>query len=116
MLVIDCYTRSNADYGPKAINLQDRDKRPIDLTGSSFRMMGRVRPADAQAWFDLSTDNGLMQIITATAGSLSFQIPLAALRKMPAGIYVHDCLRTRPDGLIVPFWKGTVYHDVGVTR
>lgn len=90
---------------------------PIDLTGSTLRMMARAQASDIAAPLSLTSAGGVGIVITdAVNGKFTMTLPFASLSAMPPGIYIYSVIRLRPDGLRELSLRGTVTHSTGPTR
>ena len=107
-------TRSNADW-VVAFEYLAADV-PVDLTGSTLALMVRKRREDHEAIVAVDTADGNIVITNPALGKFQVKLPQISLERMAAGEYLHDLIRTRPDGLLEAMWEGELIHEIGVTR
>jgi hypothetical protein len=120
-MIVNITTRSDSDF-TRSFTYQyaavppSTTPTPIDLTGSSFRMVVRASAKDVGAYLDLSTDNGRITLTNPLLGQFQIMIPKSLYAGMPAGEYVHSLIRTRPDTVVEEVWYGALSHSIGPTR
>ncbi len=95
----------------KAFAYQSSTGTPVDLTGSTLSMQVRSSAANPTRAFPV-----VVTITDAPNGGFSVSIDAAQLATAPAGTYVHDLVRLRPDGVTEQIWTGTMVVTAGVTR
>lgn len=115
MATVNFTTSSDADLEQSFVLRANGS--PVDLTGSTFRMMVRKTRDGNEVFVSLdSAGLGGITITNAVGGIIDLVIPKARLQRMAAGAYVHSMIRTRPDGIFEEVWHGHLTHKVGPTR
>lgn len=114
-MIVDIKTFSDCDFY-RQFSYVTVAAAPIDLAGSTMRMMVRANANSATAFIDLSTVNERIMIDYLNPGSFTLHIPLSELAVLAAGVYVHSLIRTRPDNFKEQVWRGTLTHEIGPTR
>lgn len=108
-------TFSDADFFER-FKYVELDGAPINLVGSTMRMMVRANAASATVFMELSTVNERILIDYFNTGIFTITIPLAELSNLSPGIYIHSLVMTRSDNFHELIWIGTLTHSVGPTR
>jgi hypothetical protein len=121
MPTVNLTTVSGTDYAQAftyATSVDGGDTTtPVDIGGSVLRLQVRRRATDAEAMVSIgSTDEGGIEITDGPNGKFTVAISRAQLDRIPAGTYVQNLVRTRPDGLYEEIWTGTVTHTTGPTH
>lgn len=70
---------------------------PISLEDIGFHLQMRVVPEDSTTWVDISTDNGMLEIIGDDLNALAFKVPVSEMSKIPPGDYVADITASADD-------------------
>jgi hypothetical protein len=115
MMIVDINTRSDSDFIREFV-YQTAALVPIDLTGSTLHMMARNHASDSEVALDLSISNGSIILTDPTLGKFNIFIPFTILSRLPARVYDHSLIRTRPDSILEEIWHGTLTHEIGPTR
>lgn len=101
---------NNVDFATSVQLTLSDNVTPLDLTGSTLAMQLRTN----------ATSTTVMPVIVtvtdAPNGRLTRSIAATTLTGKPAQTYVHDLVRTRPDGVRERIWAGTLALTEGVTR
>lgn len=117
MTTVNITTTSDADWVHAfQYAIEGAPPTPIDLTGSSLRMMVRKHADDAECFINISTPTAGITVTSAADGEFTITLPIASLSRMAEGDYVHSLIRTRPDGLKDEVWHGALTHSIGPTR
>jgi hypothetical protein len=116
-MIVDIETFSDSDFYRLYKYVSDATLlTPVDLSGSSLRMMVRANAASATVFMEMSTLNERIIIDFLSPGVFSLRIPLSELSVLSAGVYVHSLIRTRPDSFKEQVWQGSLTHSIGPTR
>ncbi len=105
---VDFETFTNEDWAD-SFELNDGEEA-IGLAGASLAM--RVSGQDGTV-IDLSTDNGLIEIVDAAAGEIAICVPKATMADIEPGIYAHDCTLTQ-EGQAFTLWSGRLVVQQGL--
>jgi hypothetical protein len=89
--------------------------RSLDLTGSTFLMQIRKEPADKTAIVTLSSGDGIV-LTDALDGRVEITILRSKLKRLQAGAYVADLVRTDANGYAERMWEGVCTVVEGVSR
>jgi hypothetical protein len=112
---VNITTESDADFY-HGFAYQDTTGAPIALTGNTLRMGVRKNAEDIIELMLLTTENGGLVITNAAGGAFTLWIKQADLLQLAPDVYVHSLIRTRPDGLQLQMWLGTLTHTAGPSR
>jgi hypothetical protein len=115
MAIVNIITTSDADYF-QGFAYQQSTGAPVDLTDDMMRMGLRKHAADIAELMLLTTENGGLIITDAVGGKFTLWIKQGDLLRLTPGQYVHSLIRTRPDGLQLRVWEGTLTHTAGPSR
>jgi hypothetical protein len=115
MAIVNIWTENDADFN-RSFLYQTTSSVPIDLTGSSLRMMLRQNASDVTVWLSLTSDpGGGITIIDAPNGSFSVLITQAQLEQLPVNDYQHSLIMTvGPQQTKI--WNGTLTNSAGPSR
>ena len=116
MSIVNITTTSDADFF-RGFAYQDTLGVPIDLTGNTMRMGVRRNADDVSEVLLLTTDSGGGLTITdAPNGKFSVWITQDQLLHLSPAQYVHSLIRTRPDGMQLKIWEGSLTNAAGPSR
>lgn len=89
-----------------------------DLTDHEFEMEVRARPAAAETFISLDTEDlgGIVIENPPIAGLFSIYLPAERLLRMPPGDYTYDVILIRPDGFRQNLGINTMQVVQGITR
>jgi hypothetical protein len=115
-MIVNFQTYSDHDYSRTFILVKSDGVSPIALAGSSMQMMIRKTAESPTVLIELATANNRITMDFLTIGKFTIFIPVAELKDLTPGIYVHSLIRTDSDLIKHPVWRGTMTHSVGPTR
>jgi hypothetical protein len=88
---------------------------PFDLTGNTMKMGIRFSASDVNEQLELTTENGGIEITSATGGTFNVIIMQAQLVQMPTGDYEHSLIRIT-SGNKFRIWSGSLTINPGASR
>ena len=109
---VDFSTATNEDLR-QSFQITDRAGTPINLTGAALHMDVADQPGHRA--LQATTDNGLIVLSGAPAGTFELAVPATLMRGLPPGVYQHDLLLLRGDRTM-RVWSGTLSLARGVTQ
>lgn len=113
---LDMEVRTNADWADALAFVAGDPAAPVNLTGYAFEQHIRTAPDASYTVLTCSTANGRLVIGTpASAGNLAWNVPVAVMRSLRPGVYVHDIALT-VGGKTRVFAKGEITVVEGVTK
>lgn len=115
MATVNISVENDADFY-RSFVYQTAAGVPINLTGSSMRMMLRKHAADATALLMLSTDGAGIVLTNAAAGQFTVLITQEQLEHLPLDDFDHSLIMTQPSGMQVKIWSGTLTNAPGPSR
>jgi hypothetical protein len=117
MAIVTITVENDADFY-RGFVYQTTSGAPIDLTGSTMRMMLRRNATDVTALLSLSSDVGEgIAITSATGGTFTVLITQAQLEQLPLDTYAHSLIMTNiSSGLQTRIWNGTLTNLAGPSR
>ena len=93
--VLDFTLAGNEDWKDSLSFVSGDPPSEVDLTGYTFEQHIRETAGSDFAILTCSTENGRLVISTpATDGVLSWNVPMAVMRSLKPGEYVHDLVLT----------------------
>jgi hypothetical protein len=101
------------DYTP--VSGDPENIQPLDITDSTFKLQIRKTEADNTAVVTVETGDGI-EITNAAGGEFTVTITRAKLKRLHAGDYFGDLVRTDPNGFAERMWEGKVIVVEGVSR
>ena len=111
----DITIKQGADF-VLALQWQDSDATPIDLTGHSIRMQVRTAVSSPTVALELTTDNNRIVITDAVNGMFELRLGNAetSALNIPAGVY--DIEIVSPTNIVDRVLQGRVFNSLEVTR
>ena len=95
--------------------LEDPAKQPVDLTGATAQMQGRLRVGAGTTLFDWSVSGGQITI-DGPAGAVKVSVPASQTRTLSFDVGVYDLEITESDGTVLRVLEGVVELSKEVTR
>jgi len=116
MAVVTITTANDADFIRGFLYQYTPSGTPVDLTGNKMRMGIRRRAEDVSEEILLTTENGGLVISDPVGGAFTVIIRQSMLVQHKVGDYEHSLIRTRPDGMKLRVWSGTLTIEAGPSR
>src|SRR5579883_2166343 len=106
---VDFLAPNNADWIEPFV-LNDTNDQPVDLSAAKFYMT--VQSRDGTSALSLSTDGGTIPI-SSVPGGFTISVPVAQMRNLAQGNYLHDMLLVK-DGVAIRLWYGRLQVVAGI--
>ena len=97
------------------LTLLNKDKTPVDLTGSSVKMQIRDAPGGGSLYLELSTSNGLISGPLGPTGEISILVPQATVGVMTWAEGTYDVILTDSTGSLSALIEGIAMTQQGTT-